>query len=57
MLYISILTLYNDFHKRKIEDEAHIFYTRFLKILQTHPNPLIKDFFILTLLLNNNFNT
>jgi hypothetical protein len=34
---------------RTIIEEARIFYTRFHKRLQTHPNPLIKDFSIRTL--------
>jgi hypothetical protein len=40
--YISNLTLHNDLHMRTIVEEARIFYTRFHKRLQTHPNPLIK---------------
>jgi len=47
--YISNQTLHNDLHIRTIEDETRIFYTRFHKRLQSHHNPLIKDFSIFTL--------
>jgi hypothetical protein len=47
--YISNLTLHNDLHMRTIVEEARIFYTRFHKRLQTHPNHFIKDLSIRTL--------
>uniref|UniRef100_A0A2S2NHM6 Putative RNA-directed DNA polymerase n=1 Tax=Schizaphis graminum TaxID=13262 RepID=A0A2S2NHM6_SCHGA len=47
--YISNHALHNDLRMKTIVEEARIFYTRFHKRLQTHPNPLIKYLSILTL--------
>ncbi|KAE9523357.1 hypothetical protein AGLY_016305 [Aphis glycines] len=47
--YISNHALHNDLYMKTIVEEAHIFYTRFHKRLQTYLNPLIKDLSILTL--------
>jgi hypothetical protein len=52
--HISNQTLHNDLHIKSIEEESCIFYTCFHKRFHSHPNPLINDLSILTLLGNSN---